>query len=144
MTQEQYISKLEAEKTAMLRTITGRANRDRNLRPRDEHPGYRVIAKREGYFDDVRNGVTQSRRVSFIVDIETPYPAEQLILPCKDTINQAILGFVASEAEYLSSEVPKLHSIKMAAPRGSPFWVATAYFSGEFTISDYSHNNLGG
>lgn len=130
MTIEERLRETEAENTAMRSVLKGRANKARNLRPRDAHPGYRVIAKREGEFLDVRGGVVQARRDAFICDVETPFPVEQRILPFKETIRLAVAK-LAAEGDYIGAE-PKVFGLKMVAPRGALFWVATVFYSGEW------------
>ncbi|MDL2293099.1 hypothetical protein LJC60_00545 [Ruminococcaceae bacterium OttesenSCG-928-D13] len=133
MGEQEYIKRLEAEVSAMRATITGRANRDRDLRPRDQHCGYRVISKKEGEWVAIRGGAVQGRKPAYIVELETPYTSTMRIYPLRESIKQAVCE-LAANSDFEGPEPPKLFDLKMFVQRGpADFWAVTCFFNKEWT-----------
>lgn len=133
MSDSEYIKDLEAQVRCMQSTITGRANHDRGITPRNQSSGLRVLSKREGEYVEVRNGAVQRRHPAFVVEVELPVPSSQRIYPMRESI-KAMLAEYAARGDFEGPEPPQLYDAKVFVQRGpAEFWAALCYYNIEWS-----------
>lgn len=115
------------ENEAMRRTLQGRYNRDRELRPRDgEHSPYTFLSCRVSD-TRVRQG-TKDLRDAFFTDWETCFPASTYPITVFRKRIEADMTALAAASDYEGSIAPRVQETRFSLPRGANRWVITVIF----------------